>query len=81
MFGRILLSQMDRLSRLIFLAFSLPISPKMSKTINSINGYVMNCVLKLKLLKTFLNNSFWFTILNAIFFKDGCDRFFVMLQF
>ena len=102
-FGRVLLSKMDSLSRLIYPAFSLPISTRMIKTINTVNfkfiwrnrcqyirkndmvkNYddgglnvidfdIMNGVLKLKWLKSFLTNrhSFWFIVPNMIFKKMG----------
>lgn len=105
-FGRVLLSKMDSLSRLIYPAFSLPISSRMIKKINTVNfkfiwrnrcqyirkidlvkNYedgglnaidfdIMNGVLKLKWLKSYLTNrnSFWFTVPNMIFKKNGWDR-------
>lgn len=107
-FGRILLSKTESLSRAIYPAFSLEISDNIIKLINRINFNfiwknkchyirkadmiksieeggmnvidfsVMNGVLKLKWLSSFVNHkdSFWFTIPNAIFQKlGGIDLF------
>ncbi len=94
---------MNSLSRLMYAAFSLPISPKLTKAINNvlfssiwknkchyirkkdivksheegalnvIDLNVMNGVLKLKWLKSFMlnRNSVWFAIPNGIFDKMG----------
>ncbi|XDV24167.1 hypothetical protein PO909_028416, partial [Leuciscus waleckii] len=106
-FGRVLLSKMDSLSRLIYPTFSLPISTRMIKLINKVNFTfiwrnkcqyirkddmikkyedggvnaidfdIMNGVLKLKWLKSFIQNShsFWFIVPNAIFNKLGGIHF------
>ena len=94
---------MDSLSRLIYPAFSLPISARMIKAINKVNlnfiwrnkchyirkndtvkDYeeggvnaidfdIMNGVLKLKWLQSFLKNSdsFWFTVPHVVFQQMG----------
>ena len=106
-FGRVLLSKMESLSRAIYPAFSQEISDTMIKLINNINFKfiwknkcqyirrddvvksieedgvnaidfsVMNGVLKLKLLYSFIlhKDSFWFSIPNAIFQKMGGIEF------
>lgn len=112
-FGRILLTKMDSLSRLIYPAFSLPLKDKMIKQINSINfnfiwknkchyirkddmvksyeeggGNVidfdtMNGVLKVKWLKSYIQNkqSIWFIIPNLIFQKMGGIEFLLRCDF
>ena len=112
-FGRVLLSKMDSLSRLIYPAFSLPISARMIKKINTVNfkfiwrnrcqyirksymvkSYedgglnvidfdIMNGVLKLKWLKSFLTNrdSFWFIVPNMIFKEMGGIDFLLRCDF
>lgn len=113
LFGRILLTKMDSLSRLIYPAFSLPISPKLIKSINNLNfrfiwrnkchyikkndmikNYeegganaidfdVMNGVLKLKWLRSFIRkkNSFWNIIPNVIFGRMGGIDFLLRCDF
>lgn len=112
-FGRVLLSKMDSLSRLIYPAFSMPISTKMIKAINKMNFKfiwrnkcqyirkddmikkyedggvnaidfdVMNGVLKLKWLKSFICNhqSFWYIVPSAIFKKLGGINFLLRCDF
>lgn len=112
-FWKDFLSKMDSLSRLIYLAFSLPISPKMIKSVNNVNFkfiwrfkcqyirknnmvksykegcanaiyfHVMNGVLKLKWLKSFIKNrhSFWFMVPNVIFQKMGGKDFLLRCNF
>ncbi|KAK2840935.1 hypothetical protein Q7C36_012514 [Tachysurus vachellii] len=104
---------MDSLSRLIYPAFTLPISTRMIKLINRMNlnfiwrnkcnfirkedmikNYeeggvnaidfdIMNGVLKLKWLKSFIQNShsFWFIVPNAIFSRLGGIQFFLRCDF
>lgn len=112
-FGRVILSEMDSLSRLIYPAFSLPISTRMIKAINKMNFKfiwrnkcqyirkddmikkyedggvnaidfdIMNGVLKLKWLKSFIcnNHSFWFIVPSAIFKKLGGINFLLRCDF
>uniref|UniRef100_A0A8C6WYS4 Reverse transcriptase domain-containing protein n=1 Tax=Neogobius melanostomus TaxID=47308 RepID=A0A8C6WYS4_9GOBI len=112
-FGRILLTKMDSLSRLIYPAYSLPITQKMIKATNNIHfnfiwrnkcHYIskddmiksyqdgggnaidfdtMNGILKLKWLKTWLNNihSIWYFIPNMLFNKMGGIHFLLKCDF
>lgn len=112
-FGRILLTKMDSLSRFIYPAYSLSISNKVIKTINSLNFNfiwrnkchyiskddlvkpyiegggnaidfdIMNGVLKLKWLKSFLNNphSIWFFIPSKVFNTLGGIDFLLKCDF
>ncbi len=112
-FGRILLSKIESISRLIYPGFSLQISSRKIKAINKLNfDYIwrkkyhyirkndiireyedgglkaidfdiMNGVLKLKWLQSFISNehSYWFAIPSSLFNKFGGIKFFLQCDF